>query len=189
MEWSILQLIVPEYKQLDYRRKLLADSETMAYNIGFGDKDGTGCIDFDESCWKGWFSRWVNNKPERYYAYIIKIGESIPVGEAALRYDNRRKSYCVNIIIEAKYRGMGYGEQALQLLADTAFYDLSAEKIFDEFPKSRLSAERLFKKAGFKRISDNIVELTKEDYLLKQMELELIPLAWVLQQKTGIGGF
>lgn len=137
----------------------------MAYNIGYGETDGTGCIDFSENKWNNWFSQWVNNMPERYYAYIIKTDENTPVGEVALRYVNEKKSYCVNIIVEAKYRGKGFSEQALKLLIDTAFNQLGADKIFDDFPKSRKAAEKLFKKVGFKRVSDDIVELTKQAYL------------------------
>lgn len=47
------------------------------------------------------------------------------------------------------------------------YLELGADKVFDEFPKSRISAEKLFKKVGFKRVSDDIVELTKRDYLRK----------------------
>lgn len=165
MENRKLELIIPKLEELDYRRKLLGDSETMAYNIGYGKNDGTGYIDFNENDWEDWFSRWVNNMPERYYAYIIKRDENIPIGEAALRYDNEKNAYVVNIVVEAKYRGNGFSEQALRLLIDVAFNELGADKIIDEFPESRVSAEKVFKKVGFKRISDEIVELTKEEYL------------------------
>ena len=143
----------------------------MAYNIGYGETNGTGCINFNESIWKDWFSRWVNNTPERYYAYIIKVDEDIPVGEVALRYVHEKNSYCVNIIVEARHRGNGFSEQALRLLIDIAFKELGADRIFDDFPKSRMSAEKLFKKVGFKRVSDDIVELTKQDYLSKTEDI------------------
>lgn len=169
MECNRLQLRIPRFEELNYRRKLLSNRETMSYNKGYDEFDGydkeTGCIDFNENYWVGWFSRWVNNTPDRYYAYIFKSDENIPIGEVALHYVDEKNAYCVNIIIEAKYRGNGYSEEALRLLADTAFNELSVNKIFDDFPKIRVSAEKIFKKVGFKRISDDIVELTKEDYL------------------------
>ena len=169
MEGSKIQLKVPDFKELGYRKKILADSETMAYNRGYNEFEGynkeTGCIDFDEKYWNEWFSCWVKNIPNRYYAYIIKADGNIPIGEVALRYVKERKSYCVDIIIEAKYRGNGFGKQALKLLLDTSFNKLGIDRIFDDFPKSRLWAEKLFKQLGFKRISDDIVELTKEDYM------------------------
>lgn len=48
------------------------------------------------------------------------------------------------------------------------FEELGADKVFDDFPKSRISADKVFNKVGFKRVSDEIVELTKQDYLSKQ---------------------
>lgn len=165
MDSNKVKLRIPKFEELEYRRKLLSDRVTMSYNIGYGDNDGTGCIEFDENAWKDWFFRWVNNMPERYYAYIIKVDENTPIGEVALRYVSEKNSYCVNIIVEAKYRGNGFSEQALRLLVDTAFRELGADKVFDDFPKSRISAEKVFKKVGFKRVSDDIVELTKQNYL------------------------
>lgn len=168
METNKLKLVIPTLKELDYRKRLLVDNETMTYNKGFDEFKGynkeTGCIDFDESLWNEWYSRWVNNTPNRYYAYIIKINENIPVGEVALRYEEDQKGYCVNIIIEAKHRGNGYSEEALRLLVDIAFNELKAEKIYDDFPATRSSAEKLFNKFGFRRISREVVELTKGNY-------------------------
>lgn len=163
-----IKLKVPKLEELDYRRKLLSDRETMSYNIGYGENEETGCIEFNKKTWKEWYSRWINNMPERYYAYIIKVDENIPVGEVALRYVSEENSYCINIIFEAKYRENGFSEQALRLLIDIAFKELRAEKVFDDFPKSRMKAEKVFKKVGFKRVSDDVVELTKENYLRKK---------------------
>lgn len=165
MEDNKVILRIPKFEELEYRRQLLLDVDTMAYNVGYGDTEDTGCIEFNENKWLDWYSRWVNNVPERYYAYIIKVDENVPVGEVALRYDTEKEAYSINIIVEAKHRGNGFSEQGLRLLVDIAFEELDAEKVFDEFPKSRVSAEKLFNKVGFKRISDDIVELTKWDYL------------------------
>lgn len=164
MDSNKIELKTPKFEELDYRRKLLADRETMTYNIGYGEIEGVGCIEFNESVWKDWFVLWINNTPERYYAYIIKVDENIPVGEVALRYVSEKKSYIVNIIVEAKHRGNGFSEQALRLLIDIAFNELGVDKVFDDFPKSRITAESVFKKVGFKRVSEDIVELTKQDY-------------------------
>jgi diamine N-acetyltransferase len=164
-----LYLHVPSFEELDYRQKVLAQPDTMSYNRGFelglnNYDNETGCIDFKKEYWKDWFQRWVNNIPDRYYAYIVKSEGNIPIGEAALHYDEEKNAYCTSIIIEAQYRGNGYSEEALQLLVDIGFHDLNAEKIFDDFPKTRVSAEKAFKNVGFKRISGNIVELTREEY-------------------------
>ncbi|QAT39871.1 GNAT family N-acetyltransferase [Clostridium sp. JN-9] len=160
-------LHVPSFEELGYRQKILAQPDTMAYNrgyeLGFENYDNeTGCIDFRKEYWKEWFSRWVNNTPDKYYAYIIKSGENIPIGEVALHYDDSENGYCVNIIIEAKYRGNGYSGEALRLLIDVGFHKLNAKRIFDTFSNERVSAEKTFKKVGFKRISDDMLELTRD---------------------------
>lgn len=166
-----LYLRIPSFEELGYRQKILAQPDTMSYNRGYeigldNYNNETGCIDFREEYWEDWFSRWVNNMPDRYYAYIIKCDEHSPIGEVALRYVEEKAAYCVNIIIEARYRGMGYSEEALKLLADAAFNELNAEKIYDDFPAARVSADRAFKRVGFKRVTDDMVELTRKDYLL-----------------------
>jgi len=172
VESNKVKLRIPKFQELKYRKKLLADRETMSYNIGYGNNAETGCIEFNENAWKDWFSLWVDNMPERYYAYIIKVDQGIPIGEVALRYVSEKNSYCVNIIVEAKYRGNGFSEQALILLVDNAFRVLGVDKIFDDFPKSRISAEKVFKKVGFKRVAEDIVELTKQDYLAKTNDIK-----------------
>ncbi|NEU04845.1 GNAT family N-acetyltransferase [Clostridium senegalense] len=171
MESNKVEFKIPKIEELDYRRKLLADKETMSYNIGYGEADETGCIEFKENHWEDWFSRWINNIPEKYYAYIISSDENIPVGEVALRYVSEKNSYCINIIIEAQHRGKGFSEQALRLLIKVAFNELGADKVFDDFPSSRITAEKVFKKVGFKRVSNDIVELTKQDYLSKGQDI------------------
>lgn len=164
-----LQLKIPTLEDLKYRKQLLLDPDTMNYNKGFekfcGYNRDTGCIDFNEDKWINWFNQWINNVPERYYAYIIKMDENIPIGEVALRYVKDKEAYCVNIIIEEKYRGNGYSEEALCLLIDIAFQEFDAKKVFDDFPETRVSAEKVFQKLGFKRISKNIIELTQNDYI------------------------
>lgn len=165
-----LYLHIPSLDELGYRQKILAQPDTMSYNRGYklelnNYNKETGCIDFRKEYWREWFSRWINNTPNRYYAYVIKSDENIPIGEVALHYDDGENGYCVSIIIEAKYRGNGYSEEALRLLIDIAFHELRAKRIFDTFTKERVSAERVFKRAGFKRISDDLLELTREDLL------------------------
>ena len=52
-----LKLHVPGLREMDYRRRLLAQPETMAYNRGQpvdapGHDVATGCIDFPMSDWR-----------------------------------------------------------------------------------------------------------------------------------------
>lgn len=59
MESNKVELRTPKFEELYYRKKLLADRETMTYNIGYGKIYGTGCIEFNESDWKDWFALWI----------------------------------------------------------------------------------------------------------------------------------
>ncbi len=58
----------------------------------------------------------------------------------------------------------GYAEEALNLLCDVAFNELKLDKIYDDFPATRISAEKAFTKVGFVRENDEFVVLTKERY-------------------------
>ena len=52
----MLKLIKPEIGQLEYRQKLIADSDTMAYNVKWG-----GTIDFPPEKWEKWYERCLND--------------------------------------------------------------------------------------------------------------------------------
>lgn len=39
---SKIELHIPKENELEYRRHLISDKETMTYNIGYGN-DGAGC--------------------------------------------------------------------------------------------------------------------------------------------------
>ena len=101
----MLKLIKPEIGQLEYRQKLIADSDTMAYNAKWG-----GTIDFPPEKWGKWHERCLNDANDKqFYRYIYSEEENCFVGEASYRYDEGYGEYIVNIIIEHKHRGKGYG--------------------------------------------------------------------------------
>lgn len=52
----MLKLIKPEIGQLEYRQRLIADSDTMAYNAKWG-----GTIDFPPEKWGKWHERCLND--------------------------------------------------------------------------------------------------------------------------------
>jgi RimJ/RimL family protein N-acetyltransferase len=159
---SRLYLKVPEIDELDYRRKLLSDADTMSYNMGYG-VDGTGCCPATEEQAKAWYRDWFST-PDRYYAYIMRSDDGKPVGDVDIHYDKNCGVHMVGVVIEAQHRGNGYSEEALCLLADKAFNELGLEKIADAFPADRVPAEKAFKKVGFVRESRDLVVLTKKGY-------------------------
>lgn len=159
---SKVKLHIPNENELEYRRHLISDKETMNYNIGYGD-DVTGCYYQTITQVKEWYKNW-NNGTDNYYAYIIRKNDNMPIGEVDIHWSEYCKKHIIGIVIEAKYRGKGYAKEALNLLCDVAFNELKLDKICDDFPKSRIAAEKVFSKVGFVREDEELVVLTKERY-------------------------
>lgn len=175
-----LYLHVPTFEELGYRQKLLAQPDTMTYNRGYkleieNYDNETGCIDFRKEYWMDWYSRWVSNEPQRYYAYLAQIKSNNYIGEVCFHYDKNMNYHYIGIVIEAKYRGNGYCSEGLLNLSKKAFVDLNIDKLRNDIPIERKSAILGHKKAGFNEIGivngNCTLELSKEDYLnfIKQM--------------------
>ena len=74
-----LTLHIPALSELVFRQKMLSDPATMAYNAPWFPPDG--CIDFPESVWHEWYTRWIGKEPERFYAYLRRESDGAFVGE------------------------------------------------------------------------------------------------------------
>lgn len=139
----MLKLIKPEIGQLEYRQKLIADGDTMAYNAKWG-----GTIDFPPEKWEKWYERCLNDaNGKQFYRYVYSEEENCFVGEASYRYDEGYGEYIVNIIIEYKHRGKGYGREGLRLLMDAAKAN-GVAKLCDDIAADNPSIA-LFKEMGF----------------------------------------
>lgn len=155
-----IYLKTPGFAELKYRKELLADPETMSYNNIYG-----GTIDFDESKWEAWYNKWIgNNNSNFFYAYIYSNDYDIPVGEVAYRLDEETNCAMLNIIIDAKRRGNGYGNSALIELVKVAFKN-GYKELRDLVFKDSTSSHALFEKLGFKCVGE--VDDSK-DYRLKE---------------------
>lgn len=112
----MLRLYKPRLENLGYRQALLSDKSTMSYNERW---DGT--IDFPKENWGAWYKRWVLSE-ESDCCYRTLYSEDVQgvVGEAAYHYDTSHRAHMVNIFVEAKYRGLGYGKEGLLLLMEAA---------------------------------------------------------------------
>lgn len=157
-----IELNIPKENELEYRRYLISDEETMSYNAGYGD-NGTGCYYQTIEQVQEWYKNW-NNGTDNYYAYIIRKEDNTPIGEVDIHWSGYCQKHIIGIVIESKYRGNGYAEKALNLLCDVAFDELKLNKIYDDFPAIRIAAEKVFSKIGFIRKDDEFVVLTKERY-------------------------
>jgi len=138
----MVKLIIPKLEDLWFREDLLKDERTMSFNHNYG-----GTIEFSCDKWESWFNRWINvcdNK--RFYRYVVNDKNEF-VGEVAYHYDEEIKGYIVSVIIHAKYRGRGYGSDALDLLCESA-KDNGVSILYDDIAIDNPSV-KMFLNRGF----------------------------------------
>ncbi len=144
-----MELVIPKLEEYDYEQYLESDPDTMSYNAGydvsyFGYHYDTGCIDFPESKWNETYQkRKIENK---YFAYI-KVDNKY-VGYVNYQYNKSEDRYECGVLIEAKYRGLGYSKEALKLLIKEAHKN-NVEYLYDVFEKDRGNTLDLFLSVGF----------------------------------------
>lgn len=148
----------PALEELSFRRSLLADPETMAYNRAWG-----GTLDFPEERWADWYRRWVEEPDRRFYRYLRLAGTDTLVGEAAYHWDEELGEYLCDVIVAASCRRRGYGAQGLALLCEAAGEN-GVQRLCDNIALDNPSAA-LFLRAGFRERSRN------ETYLLLEKVL------------------
>lgn len=162
----------PKISDLWYRKQLMADTETMAYNKGYEPFEGydreTGCIQFPENEWQSWYDYFIGNEPERFYAYIVRAEDQAFIGEVNLHKSRENDWHEMGIVIEAKYRGQGYAKEALRLLVGYGFEQMQVAAIHNMFEIEREAAIRTHLAVGFWQIAerDGLLELllTEKDY-------------------------
>ena len=169
-----LKLVVPKLEELWFRQRMMSDPATMSYNANGGAglegyQRETGCIDFPEDRWAGWYARWIGNEPERFYAYIKRGSDGAWIGEVCFYSVPERDWWDAGIVIDARYRGNGYAVAALQLLLAHAFRDCGVARLHNHFETDRPAAFQIHRAVGFREtgVEDGIrhVMLTREEYL------------------------
>ena len=146
---TVLQLHLPTLEEMAFRQALLADPETMAYNLPWG-----GAIGFGPERWRAWYRRWVSPGEEgRFYRYLWSPEENAFVGEVAWHREEGTGYAMVDVIVHARYRGKGYGGQGLELLSRAAAR-CGLEALYDRLDPGR-PAIPLFVRHGFLEVSRN----------------------------------
>lgn len=136
----MIDLYIPEYDDLWFRKMLMSDEATMSYNHAYG-----GIIDFPKNAWLDWYNRWVlNPEGKRFYRYLRNECNEF-VGEIAFHHDG--KKYITDVIVYFKYRGKGYGKEGLRLLCEEAKKQ-GIKNLYDEIAIDNPSIH-LFLKMGF----------------------------------------
>ena len=148
-----MKLVIPKLEEYDYEQYLESDPDTMSYNAGYdvtysGYHYDTGCIDFPESKWIETYQKRIDEN--KYFAYI-KVDNKY-VGYVNYQYNKTDNRYECGVLIEAKYRGLGYSKKALELLIKEA-YKNNIKYLYDTFEKDRGNTLDLFLSVGF-----NIIE-------------------------------
>ena len=150
-----IELVKPKIDDYEYKKKLLSDPKTMSYNAGYnvsfqGYHYDTGCIDFKKENW----IKYLNNE-NNFFAYIKDTEIKEYVGYVS--YHDCNKKYECEIVIEDKYRGLGYSKDALKLLVKEA-YNNKIEYLYDSFELDRNSL-KIFLDVGFE--VDKEIKITK----------------------------
>jgi len=107
-----LNLHIPSENELSYRGYLISDEATMSYNMGYGDNGGCTYRKTAEQLCE-WYQYWKT--PDRFYAYIQRDNDHAFIGEVNLHENEKNDWFEMGIIIEARYRGMGFSVPALRL--------------------------------------------------------------------------
>lgn len=133
---------------------MLSDPETMSYNKGYHldfptYHNDTGCIDFPKDEWQSWYSCFIGQEPERYYAYITRLEDDAFLGEVNIHKASRGGYHDMGIVLDAAYRGQGYAAEALMLLLDYAFEKMNISSVRNSFESERGAAVRAHLSAGF----------------------------------------
>ena len=159
-----VELYIPKLEDLWFYQKMMSDPETMSYNDPWG-----GCIDYPDEVLPDWYSRWVGQEPQRFYAYIKRTSDGVWIGDVNFHYTPEKDWWDMGIVIYAPYRGKGYSVSALRLLLDQAFRICGISRLHNDFETTRDAAWAIHRKVGFKEmgVEDGILQLilTKEDYL------------------------
>ena len=149
MKNSKISIYKPEYEDLWFRKMMLEDEDTMSYNHSWG-----GTISFPKENWLDWYDYWVNNDDKNRYYIYVKDEEGTFIGEIAYHYDDELNGFIANVIIYAKYRGRGYGKEALNVLCIVA-KENGIQDLYDDIAIDN-PAIGLFIKNGFVEINRTI---------------------------------
>lgn len=160
-----ISLYIPEPKDYWYLSEIQSNPKNMSYNAGFdvtydGYHYDTGCIDLPESMWESEYKR----KQEKgiFIAYVKDEEKSDYIGYVTYHYNGLEDRYYCGVLIEDKFRNLGYSKYALELLLDVVRKN-GIKTLYNSFESSRLAALNLFLQAGFKIEEEYTIKKFKKD--------------------------
>lgn len=148
-----IKLHTPTLEELSFRQDLLKQEDTMSHhkNRDIASRyyyPETGCIDFPREKWAAWYKDYTECKENLYYSFI-QNEDGVFIGEVSFYKSSDGSIYDMNILIEAKHRQKGYGQEALYQVLSKAFGKFEVNEIFIEIFNDNLAAVRLLENAGF----------------------------------------
>ena len=134
----------PAFEELSFRQEMLADPETMAYNLPWG-----GTIPFPPEAWERWYDAWVVREDgKRFYRYLLDDETGRFVGEVAYHWTGDENPVCLaDVLITASCRRRGFGTQGLEVLCREA-KNRGVGVLYDDVAAGNPGLE-LFLKNGF----------------------------------------
>lgn len=149
----------PSFEELSFVANLWSDEETMA-EIG-------GAYVFPKEKWEMFYKKMVQPTDGKNFYCLIYTVRDKAIGEVSFHgYDSVTKAARINIKIHHRYRGKGYGEEAIRLLLEYYFLEFRGQAIIDTIQTE--SAKNFFNKIGFEAIGKfrdkTTYKLTKDDF-------------------------
>lgn len=134
----------PSLEDLPYIRSLWADPATM--------KDVGGVVLRTEEQMHAWFRRMVDPGSDTDSYFLIVPKNGAPAGEASFhRYDHRTKTAELNVKVQARHRGRGYGPESVRLLLGHFFGEFGGEAMEDPVASGNAGGQRMLERLGFRR--------------------------------------
>lgn len=149
----------PEYSEMAYVSELWGDKDTME---GIG-----GVFNFSSEKWDPFYKKMVSPSDGKNFYCLVYNNKDIPVGEVSFHgYDLVTKTARFNIKIHSKYRRLGYGREATNLMLEYYFQEFGGNIMMDNIKTEK--AINLAKKLNFEQIGkmkDGVIcKITKEKF-------------------------
>lgn len=179
---NLVYIKKPTFEELEYTKKLWSDYDTM--------KDIGGVFELNDRRKQTFYKKMVNPTDGKNFYCIVYTNDGEPVGEASFHgYDSANKIARLNVKIQKKYRGNGYGTEAARLILEYYFYEFSGDIIIDNKVTTK-EAEITLKKLGFKPSMQSCYKITREEFAkkssIKKKEVGIVAFDGVSMSKLGI---
>ena len=170
-----LKLVIPQIKDLWFKKEIKEDPNTMDYNAGYdltfsGYNRENGTIKTDlielENVWS---KKWIGNEPTNFY-YYISLNNKF-VGEIYAKFDENKNAYEIGIVIKGEHRGKGIATPAIKLLCEK-LKEYGVKNLYHELPMPRVGAIKADTNNGFVIVKENINGMKKLGEVEKLVYLE-----------------